>query len=45
MKVGLVVKPVNNITMIYHTTQSRQWPATEWCSLKITISINIFSIN
>lgn len=39
---GTACKPVNNITMIYHTTQSREWPATQWCSLKITISINIF---
>lgn len=45
MKAGLLEKPVNNINMIFHTTQSREWPATEWCSLKITISINIFSIN
>lgn len=46
MKMGTACKPVNNITMIYHTTQSREWPATySGALLKITISINIFSIN
>lgn len=44
MKKGLSVKSGNTISTVYHTPQNRQWSAIEWCSSKITMSINTFFI-